>query len=115
MPTAIVTWVSIPDKKRCKTCEVLHDYQWVFEDTLPPLIQHPQFGIVWDVELNTSMAHEFPMPSIHCRCYLDIQIDDSDVSTLIEEALSRTNSLNEDLALQNLALQQFISLLRHVT
>lgn len=71
----VVTWQSIPDKRRCKICEALHGYTWIFEDALPPVIQHPKFGVVWNVELDTSMAHEFPIPSIHCRCQLIVETE----------------------------------------
>jgi len=86
--TFIVTWISIPDQRRCKICEVLHGYQWTFENALPPLIQHSQFGIVWNVELDTSMAHEFTVPSIHCRCTLDVEIDVNPDKLEIDELVS---------------------------
>jgi len=77
MPTLTVTWQSIPDQQRCKVCEELQGYRWIFEgEDLPPVLQHPKFGIVWNLELNTSHAHEFGVFSgINCRCSLDIDID----------------------------------------
>lgn len=70
-----VTWISISDARRCKKCEALHNYQWMFKGSLPPVIEHPTFGVVWDIELNTSMAHEYTVPSINCRCQLEVNVE----------------------------------------
>ena len=71
-----IIWHSIPDKRRCKICEGLEGYTWTFEEAFPPFLEHPIFGVVWDMEANHSIAHEFQGGlAINCRCFPEIIID----------------------------------------
>jgi hypothetical protein len=116
MPTITITWHSIPDKRRCKICEALEGYEWTFVDKLPPLVEHPQFGIVWNVEADSSVAHEFQGGlAIHCRCYLTTEIDDSDLQENLEIIKQHKQRLDSSLTSTAASTLRFLTILKEIT
>ena len=82
------TWCKHARPESCVKCNTLEGYQWTFENETPSALIHPQYGIVWDLIADLSRAHG--AQPYNCRCWLNIDIDDSD---LIEDL----NTIDKDL------------------
>jgi hypothetical protein len=105
IPIITITWIAALDTKTCKKCRALNGYTWVITaDELPHVIAHPHYGDVYDLRYDESLAHGHG--PWHCRCQIDIQIDDSDVQQELFLMNQQINSLNNDL---QIALQGVLS------
>ena len=96
MPTVIFTWNAVIDARSCNKCKALHGYSWTFQDEMPNFLDHPQFGPVWDLLVDRSMAHGFN--EYNCRCNLTIKIDDSDLDQLLKGVIHEKHGLEGDLS-----------------
>jgi len=109
MPTVTFTWNTIGPNS-CKKCLALADYTWQFIDELPPVLFHPNFGVVYDVALDQSRAHG---QGVHnCHCFVAVEIDDSDLTLDLDMAIDHVGALNNTLETSLSSINQFISLLR---
>ena len=72
------TWQTTHTATTCQRCKALDGYEWVFTDEVPLALYHPQFGYVWDIMADHSLAHG-PL-TYNCRCTLDVFIDDTDLT-----------------------------------
>jgi len=70
------TWQTI-DVDACKKCLAMNGTQWQTLE-LTPVLVHPLFGDVYDLEIDKSLVHP------NCRCYLqiDVQVDLEKIPTV---------------------------------
>jgi hypothetical protein len=95
MVNVIITWNSQFDGRVCGKCLLLSDYKWTFKETLPSVLVHPTFGVVWDLTVDESRAHG--LSSYNCRCFLTYEFDDSDVTQLLNDTIDRKHKLEDNL------------------
>ena len=95
MVDVTVTWNSQFDARVCNKCLMLRDYKWTFKETLPSVLIHPAFGLVWDLTVDQSRAHG--LRSYNCRCFLTYEFDDSDIGKLMDETIDRKHKFEDNL------------------
>ena len=108
MPTVTFTWNAMIDARSCNKCKALHGYSWTFIDEIPNFLDHPQFGPVWDLLVDRSMAHGFG--EFNCRCTLLIALDDSDMGELFKGAIDDKHGLEVEIREFSSALNYLHSL-----
>ena len=109
MPTLTFTWNTFWDNRTCNKCKALQGYVWTFKDEFPQLLEHPKYGVVWDLVADQSRAHGLAV--WNCRCHLTIEIDDSDLTKELEIVKRKKKSLDETLASCHNAVQTILSAL----
>ena len=65
--TYTITWINLGDA--CEKCQILALTPFLIDGELPPTLDHPIYGPVWDFMSDISLVHP------NCRCMLDIQVD----------------------------------------
>ena len=109
MPIITFRWFTVEDATSCKKCLVLSGYVWQFKDEMPSMLTHPQFGIVYNVAADQSLAHGLGVH--YCRCRVITEIDDSDLTMDMDTAVDQANTLNNTLNSTLSSIQQFTALL----
>ncbi len=115
------------DEHACEKCLDLDGSEWQTLD-LTPVLVHPFFGDVYDLETDQSLIHP------HCRCYLDVDVQ-VDLEKLplvanlskeidgvmkampsdIKQAISDLDNLNEKVLMLDLTGRQLIRLIQRIT
>lgn len=65
--TVTITWHTTVDP--CRKCQALNGRTYHVEDLDVPYLMDPEFGPIWDLNKDVSLAHP------NCKCYVDVQID----------------------------------------
>jgi len=91
-------WNINHDPTTCDKCGECEGYEWIFlEEMPPPILVHPKWGAMWDLEADHSLAHTNPpRRSGVCRCWLDWEIDDSDLEVRIAQLNNEMERLDLD-------------------
>ena len=63
----VFTWYTNPDAKDLK-CRSLNGRQWRDQDLYAPFLFDVEWGPVWDLNSDTSLAHP------NCRCRLEVEV-----------------------------------------
>lgn len=115
------------DEHACERCLALDGSEWQTLD-LTPILVHPFFGDVYDLETDQSLMHP------NCRCYLDVDVQ-VDLEKLplvanlskeidgvmkampsnIREAISDLDNLNEKVLMLDLTSRQLLRVFRRIT
>jgi uncharacterized protein with gpF-like domain len=80
LATVTITWHAVMDDRTCPICMALNGHTWTFvagEDSFHNALIHPNYGVVWDVQMG-SKAHGH---TGNCRCHIEPQFD---LSSLLE-------------------------------
>ena len=64
-------WHTAMDDRVCPFCQRLEGEQWT-SDKLEGVLNHPEFGPVWDLDADVSLAHR-GAPDFGCRCFLEVR------------------------------------------
>jgi hypothetical protein len=80
MPSVSITWHTQHDDRVCPICQAIDGYIWIFEDSVPDSLIHPEYGEVWNIHIG-SLAHEHQLHKgskygliSNCRCHTESKI-----------------------------------------
>lgn len=93
----------------CVKCNALEGYSWTFENETPTVLIHPQFGVVWDLVVDQTRAHG--AQEYNCKCWLTIDIDDSDLTADLATIDKGLTSLDSNLDNSLNYVNTFLSIL----
>jgi len=62
----IFRWIAFPGC--CRKCSFLNGRIWINQDVFQPVLLDSEFGPIWDLDRDVSLAHP------HCKCSLDVEI-----------------------------------------
>jgi len=113
MVTVTYTWRKHARPNSCVKCNSLAGYSWTFENETPTVLIHPQFGIVWDLIIDQSRAHG--LQPYNCRCWLTIDINDSDLMEDLDVIDKGLTSLDSNLDSSLNYVTAFLSVLEGLT
>jgi len=125
------TWTTMHDGHVCKKCDVLDGVTWETLE-LTPILTHPLFGDVYDLETDQSLTHgSF---AISCRCFLhvEVEVDLSKVPTManlsneidgvmkvmpsdVQQAITSVDNLNEKVLMLDLTSRQMLRIMYRLT
>ena len=93
MPSVSITWHTQHDDRVCPICQAIDGYIWIFEDSVPDSLIHPEYGEVWNVTLG-SLAHEHQLHKgskygliSNCRCHTESKADARDLIYLLQKKI----------------------------
>lgn len=80
---------------------------------MPKALLHPHYGLVWDLIADQSCAHGYPSQrgGWHCRCYVDWEIDDSDLQDDLVKLREDSAKLENQMIKTELLMENFHALL----
>jgi len=113
MVSITYTWHKHARPESCVKCNGLVGYSWTFENETPTVLVHPQFGIVWDLIADQPRTHG--SQPFNCRCWLTIDIDDSDLMEDLAIIDNSLTSLDSNLDSSLSYVNTFLSLLEGLT
>lgn len=73
----VFVWHSFLDVRSCRKCVALNGKEYRNQDLFAPVLIDPQFGPVWDLNLNRSLMHG---ASGTCRCSLEVIVERIDLN-----------------------------------
>jgi len=71
--TYIFTWHSMIDSYSCAKCVALNGREYREQDLFAPVLVDPEFGPIWDLNADHSLAHG--RTKYNCRCQLTVRVE----------------------------------------
>lgn len=65
----VFTWFANPNA--CRKCRALHGREYRGQDLFAAQLVDPQFGPIWDLNVDVSLAH----PYCKCRLLVSVNVD----------------------------------------
>lgn len=80
----IFTWETQHDERVCPKCFALNGREYTDQDLFAPTLTDPEYGSIWDLDADYSLAHGHQEYNCRCQIAVCIVIDWSKVPELYE-------------------------------